>query len=382
MTQGRGAAPDTPLDSAPGSEKTTDEAAIALLIDMVRIYSPAKQEQGIAQCLVQAMARLGFRAERDEAGNAVGHLGTGPRHIILLGHMDTAPGEPPVRRVGQVLYGRGSVDAKGPLAAFIMAAARATPLANLRVTVIGAVEEETYSSKGAHHVVGVYHPDFCIIGEPSRWNRITLGYKGVLQIRYGLRRSMSHTAGQERGVAEEAVAFWQRLSSWAADRNAGQDGPFGRLDASLRGIRSEDDGLQEWVEMFVSFRLPMGADVDALRSAIEARRGLAQIEELNYEQPFRAAKGSALAGAFLNAIRAEGGEPAFVFKTGTSDMNVVGPAWGCPIVAYGPGDSTLDHTPDEHLDLDEYLRSIHVLTRVLQRLASIAPTCCGKSPAR
>ncbi|RPI03454.1 MAG: acetyl-lysine deacetylase, partial [Zetaproteobacteria bacterium] len=46
-------------------------------------------------------------------------------------------------------------------------------------------------------------------------------------------------------------------------------------------------------------------------------------------------------------------------------MNVVGPAWRCPIVAYGPGDSRLDHTPDEHLDLDEYRRAIAILTRTL-----------------
>jgi LysW-gamma-L-lysine carboxypeptidase len=46
-------------------------------------------------------------------------------------------------------------------------------------------------------------------------------------------------------------------------------------------------------------------------------------------------------------------------------MNIVGPAWGCPIVAYGPGDSALDHTPDEHLDLAEYERAIDVLARVL-----------------
>jgi LysW-gamma-L-lysine carboxypeptidase len=44
--------------------------------------------------------------------------------------------------------------------------------------------------------------------------------------------------------------------------------------------------------------------------------------------------------------------------------------WNCPIIAYGPGDSALDHTPDEHTDLDEYLRSIRVLTLALQRLAS------------
>jgi LysW-gamma-L-lysine carboxypeptidase len=341
-------------------------------MDMVRIYSPAQQEEGIAQHLVETMSQLGFQAGRDDVGNAVGHLGTGPHQIILLGHMDTAPGEPPVRCEGQVLYGRGSVDAKGPLAAFVIAAARAGPLADLRITVIGAVEEETYSSKGARHVLGVYRPDLCIIGEPSRWNRITLGYKGVLQIRYRLRCPMSHTAGPEHGVCEAAVTFWQRVSSWIAGRNLGQESQFECLDASLREIRSDDDGLQGWVEMAIGFRLPLGADVDALRTEIEAQRGSAQVEELNYEPPFRARKANALTSALLNAIRAEGGQPAFVMKTGTSDMNVVGPVWDCPIVAYGPGDSVLDHTPDEHLDLDEYLRSIRVLTRTLQRLASTA----------
>jgi LysW-gamma-L-lysine carboxypeptidase len=51
-------------------------------------------------------------------------------------------------------------------------------------------------------------------------------------------------------------------------------------------------------------------------------------------------------------------------------MNVVGPVWGCPIVAYGPGDSTLDHTPDEHIVVDEYLRSINVLIRTLETLGA------------
>ena len=47
-------------------------------------------------------------------------------------------------------------------------------------------------------------------------------------------------------------------------------------------------------------------------------------------------------------------------------MNVVGPIWQCPIVAYGPGDSQLDHTPDEHVVIAEYERAIAVLQTVLE----------------
>jgi LysW-gamma-L-lysine carboxypeptidase len=49
-------------------------------------------------------------------------------------------------------------------------------------------------------------------------------------------------------------------------------------------------------------------------------------------------------------------------------MNIVGPAWGCPIVAYGPGDSSLDHTPNEHLELEELEHAVDVLAKVLATL--------------
>jgi LysW-gamma-L-lysine carboxypeptidase len=66
-------------------------------------------------------------------------------------------------------------------------------------------------------------------------------------------------------------------------------------------------------------------------------------------------------------------QPGFVVKTGTSDMNVVAPVWQCPIVAYGPGDSALDHTPHERLDLDEYWTAVQVLEATLRQLAASLP---------
>jgi LysW-gamma-L-lysine carboxypeptidase len=347
----------------------SDAEAIALLEALVRLYSPSTQEGPAVALLVRTMAAWGLAAHVDAAGNAVGEIGQGESQIVLLGHIDTAPGEIPVRREGALLYGRGAVDAKGPLAALAVAAARAGNLRDAHITVIGAVEEEAATSKGAYYAAERYRPAYCIIGEPSGWNRITLGYKGRLLVDYVLERPMSHTASRQRSAAEEAVAFWARLTAWAEEYNRDKSAAFATLDPSLRHICTQDDGLRERVEMTIGLRLPMELDVAALRQEMEAWRGLAQVTYYAHEQPFRAEKRNPLTGAFLAAIRAEGGSPAFVLKTGTADMNVVGPRWGCPIVAYGPGDSALDHTPEEHLDLEEYLRAIRVLTDVLRRLA-------------
>ncbi len=62
--------------------------------------------------------------------------------------------------------------------------------------------------------------------------------------------------------------------------------------------------------------------------------------------------------------------PKFTLKSGTSDMNIVGPAWNCPMAVYGPGDSSMDHTPNEHIDIQEYQRSIKVLSAALNQIFS------------
>ena len=73
--------------------------------------------------------------------------------------------------------------------------------------------------------------------------------------------------------------------------------------------------------------------------------------------------------ALSQSIWASSPPSSFVLKTGTSHMNVAGPAWGCPILAYGPGDSSLDHTPEEHIDLAEWARGVKVLAQVLCEVA-------------
>jgi LysW-gamma-L-lysine carboxypeptidase len=76
--------------------------------------------------------------------------------------------------------------------------------------------------------------------------------------------------------------------------------------------------------------------------------------------------------AFAAAVVSQGTK-ASVLKTGTSDWNTVAAAWQVPTLAYGPGDSSLDHTPHEHIGLEEYEEGIAVLSRVLALLPTKTP---------
>jgi LysW-gamma-L-lysine carboxypeptidase len=77
-----------------------------------------------------------------------------------------------------------------------------------------------------------------------------------------------------------------------------------------------------------------------------------------------------VARAFRAVIRQFDGEPRLLRKTGTSDMNLFARDWDCPMVTYGPGDSDLDHAPNEHLELAEFDRAVDVLVAVCERLTT------------
>jgi [amino group carrier protein]-lysine/ornithine hydrolase len=344
---------------------------IAFLEHIVRIPSHSYQEAEVASYLVKYMQHLGFEAHRDDAGNAIGSVGTQGPLVVLLGHIDTVPGNIPVRMEDGKLYGRGSVDAKGPFATFVCATAKAAQQKSLscRVVLIGAVEEEVASSKGAHYVVDTYRPDYCIIGEPSQWDRITLGYRGRLLVHYRREQAGAHSAGETRAVSEHMVAFWSEVERYCTSYNEGRSRLFEQLSPSLRHVASGSDGLNDWAEATLSLRLSEGIAPETLADTFRSFADNEAIVDIAEACPaFRSPRTTRLANAFVRAIRATGSTPGFVNKTGTSDMNIVGPAWNIPIVAYGPGDSRLDHTPEEHIVLEDYHRAIDVVTHVLENI--------------
>jgi len=260
------------------------------------------------------------------------------------------------------------VDAKGPLATFVAAATAAAPRLQATVTVVGAVGEESLGSPGATQVATWPAPHACIIGEPSGWDAICLGYRGTLSLTYRLRQESRHTAGPGESVGERAIAFWSALTAELARWNDGQPSSFETIGHSLRAMRTSGDGLADEATFSIGLRLPPGVDVAALLARLRELAGAGELQVEGVQEGYRSDKRSPLVPPFLRAIRAAGGTPRFTRKLGTSDMTVVGPVWRCPIVAYGPGDASLDHTPEERIVLADYARAIRVLSDVLVAL--------------
>ncbi len=362
--------------------------AVEIVRGLVAIPSLSRHERAASAWLVGHMRAAGYdRAFVDDAGNAVGELGDphASRTIVLLGHIDTVPGNIPVRIEDDLLYGRGSVDAKGPLATFVCGAARfgsrAAKAANLRVVVVGAVEEEAATSKGARFIASRFDgktepiPAACVIGEPSHWHRVTLGYKGRLLLDFTADQPMAHTAGPDASVASVVVDFWNWVTANAAAHNEGKDKVFDQLSPSLRRfITATNDDMHDTVDGQFAWRLPVGFDANKLMHDLRnvagrfARTTNFTLDFRGHESAWRGDRNNPLVRSFLAGLRSV--EPSeklgFVLKTGTSDMNVVGPVWRCPIVAYGPGDSSLDHTPNERLSLNEYWKAVSVVEETLK----------------
>jgi len=355
---------------------------VSLLQNILTIPSYSRQESTMAHYLVEQAQLLGLHSYVDDVGNWIAsthplEAHTESQPIILLGHMDTVHGYIPVRMQDGVLYGRGAVDAKGPLAVFLCAAARlarsAYPdLFQHPIVVIGAVEEESATSRGARAVLERYRPFACVIGEPSGSQAVTIGYKGRLLLEYCVTRPVHHSAGPQQNANEVAVTFWNRVYQHAVEWNKqyAANSTFATLMPSLRSMNTNQDGLEDRAQLHIGFRLPPGYDITALRTQLElwADEDEAHISFSGEEAAFQTTRTTPVSRAFISAIRTIGGQPVFKHKTGTSDMNVVGPNWGQNIVAYGPGDSRLDHTPQEHIHIAEYIQAIDTLELVLKEL--------------
>ncbi|AUG48766.1 acetyl-lysine deacetylase [Haloarcula taiwanensis] len=349
------------------SEAATREAdteARDLLEAVVRIPSVSRNEAEAAERLVEFFESHDREAWLDEVGNV---RAPADDSVLLTSHIDTVPGDIPVRveetDEGDVLWGRGSVDAKGPLCAMAVAAVRTG------ASFVGVVGEEV-DSTGARFLVEDREsaPGAVINGEPSGWEGITLGYRGLLAGTYVATSESGHSSRPENNAIQDAIDWWTAVEDeFAKDE---WHPVFERVTCKPVEFKggTSTDGLSVEATMDVQLRVPPEYSTSEIR---EIADGFLENGTVNWDdkvEPVMQSPRTSAARAFRAAIRQQGGEPTLLRKTGTSDMNVYAKAWDCPMVTYGPGDSDLDHAPNEHLPLDEYDRSVAVLETATERM--------------
>jgi LysW-gamma-L-lysine carboxypeptidase len=333
-----------------------------LLVDLVSIDSPSGEEREAAERLAAFFESHDREVWLDDVGNV---RAPADDRLLLTSHVDTVPGAIPVRIEEGVLWGRGSVDATGSLCAMAVAAVETG------VSFVGVVGEET-DSRGAWHLIEDREaPDAVVNGEPSGWDGITLGYRGMLAGTYVATSESGHTSRPDPNAIQHAIRWWNRVERAFEPSEDEEWGPvFERVTTKPVAVEggTDPDGLSVSATLDGQFRVPPDTTPDEVR---EVADGLLEEGTVNWGRPIppvMASPRTELARAFRVAIRGEGGDPRLLRKTGTSDMNVYASAWDCPMVTYGPGDSDLDHAPDERLELAEFDRSIAVLEAVAERV--------------
>ena len=340
-------------------------AAEGLLVDLVSLPSLSGDEAQAAALLAGRLGDFGWEAvDIDRIGNVVATRGRGERELLLVGHIDTVPGGPPVRLDGDLLWGRGSVDAKGPLCALAAAGGALSLHEGWRVTLVAAVGEER-DSRGMRHRLDLHAPDGCVIGEPSGTTGVTIAYRGRLLLQLSASDGGAHRSG-DAGPLTAVVRSASALLGAVEERDDPSRLVIDRPSAAVASMAgAEGQGRSATIE--VDVRLPLGGDVAVWLRELGAvvGEGVA-VACLDAVAAHSVGRSDPLARSLAGAVREAGDRPALLVKGGTADFNLAA-SWKCPLAAYGPGDSRLDHTDEERLCLAEFRRSVTILKAGLER---------------
>jgi [amino group carrier protein]-lysine/ornithine hydrolase len=357
---------------------------LELLKKILLVYSPSGREAELASLLTSEMKHLGLeKVHIDPVGNVVGEVGIGRPLTVLCGHMDTVPGFIEVREEGRIIYGRGAVDAKASLAAMVLAASRLTRRKVGKTMVIGVVDEEG-DGKGIEYVSRMkLDADYFVFGEPSGAGKITVGYKGRVQLTLTLKTSGGHASAPwaNENAVEKAYDLLKIIQSHPFTTDREENDRFHTVSSSPTVIKGGEfpNNIPGNCQITLDIRIPpqlrcagviqeINKLIDQFR--LENSKISVQSKVESMLDAYEADQSSPLVEALKKSIhQVLGKEARLIRKTGTGDMNVIGLRQQIPVVTYGPGDSRLDHTSNEHINLQEYLASIDILERTLEYIA-------------
>jgi len=262
----------------------------ALTRQLIDIPSLTGEEEAVAQFLATHLETLGYNVERQHVNSDRFNLIATTRdkpQIVFSTHMDTVPPFIPSTEDAEFIYGRGSCDAKGIIAAQVYAAEqlRANGLNN--VGFLFTVDEEL-SSAGAQ--VANNHPlarecRFLINGEPTD-NRLAIGTKGSLRLIITTEGRAAHSAYPEAGdsAIEKLLDVLHdiRACEWPSDEFFGETTcNIGVLNGGTRPNIVPDHARAE-------LQIRLATDIEQVERMVEqAIAGRAQVEYASAHDPVR-----------------------------------------------------------------------------------------------
>ena len=359
--------------------------SVELLKKALDLYTPSRSEAALTNLIKdKSVNELGFeQVNIDSVGNIIATRGTGEPRILLCGHMDTVPGQVPVRIEDGHIYGRGASDAKGPLIAMLLAASE-FPKQRGTVIFAGVVDEEGNATGVKQLVKSRLGVDYAIFGEPSGIDNITIAYKGRLAIRLTCDVGDSAHASAPwlaKNSIEEMYDFWMAIKT-EIQRVGVAENKARSISCSLTEINggSSHNVTPQKCKITMDIRVPTITTcekvlrlVDEIISKVAAKKEVKATYRIEDKtEPFEADHSSPLVRALmLSVLDVRKKRPMLLRKTGTGDMNVLGHSFRIPVITYGPGDPHASHTADERVEINEYVSSIEVYERALFHLSRL-----------
>jgi acetylornithine deacetylase len=321
---------------------------------LIDIPSLTGDEKSVGEFLATHLATLGYNVEQQsitsDRFNVIATTGE-PPHIVFSTHMDTVPPFIASSEDGEFIYGRGSCDAKGIIAAQIFAAERLRQSGMNNVGLLFTVDEEL-SSHGAQ--AANKHPlarecRYLINGEPTD-NRLATGTKGSLRLILTTAGRAAHSAYPEAGESaiEKLLDILQdiRAIDWPSDGFFGDTTcNIGVLNGGTRPNVIPDHARAE-------LQIRLATDIEQIKPLIEkAVAGRAHVEYASAHDPVR-----------LFSI------PGFddCVVRFTTDVPYLS-NWGKPLLL-GPGSIFDAHTEHEKISKSELERAIDLYVALANRL--------------
>lgn len=379
----------------------SEEPVLALTRDLVRRPSVTPEDAGCQQLLAGRLEACGFQCRHmpfHEVSNLWAVHGQGGPLLVLAGHTDVVPtgsesawASPPFEPAERdgYLYGRGTSDMKGSLAAMTVAAERflaAHPEHPGRLAFLITSDEEGPSVNGTRAVVESlvaegWRFDYCLVGEPSSsttlGDTVRVGRRGSLNGELTVHGIQGHVAYPDLAdnpihlvapvLAEIAATRWDDGNShfppttWQASNIAAGTGAGNVIPGTLT--------------LHFNFRFCTEQTPDRLKERMEAvlrRHGLRF--DLTWSlsgEPFLT-PGGALVDAVVRSIReVTGARPALSTSGGTSDGRFIAPT-GCEVVELGPCNDTI-HKIDERVSMAELPALADIYQRLIEHVLLEGP---------